>query len=913
MTDRIRKIILWGLTIPLTGFPFGGPSLRGQTPQGVLFDRVMPATPDGRSYPVIHDLIQDRRGFIWIAGPHGLARYDGNSFLFFQHREGDSGSLSDDLLFNVFEDSRGDIWATSEKGLNLLDRKTGRFIHFRHDPSDPGTLSSDRIRAICEDAAGALWIGTKDGGVNRMDPETRLFTRFLHDPADPHTPGSNAIWTLLSARDGKIWMGATDAGLDCVDPRSGSWSHYPHQEEIAGGLVDRHYWALRETRDGRIWIGSNKKGLFRLDPATGKFQRIHLREKEALWWDYRILALHEDRNGILWIGTEDAGLYRLDPGADAPGRASVFADRAGGLSHNTVMSIWEDREGLLWFGTANGISILDEKRRRFPVARLDPAGKRTLAEGEVLSLFEDGREILWIGTAKGGLQAWERRSGSWTNVRLDPDFENQMTKVRVQAIAEDDRGDLWFGTTAGLFRYVRRSGAFNRYLNPVLDPSVLPLRSITALRGGRPGFLWAGSSEDGFFEWDIDAEKVRLIPEIRRARPSLTRINAIFVDRRGQVWVGTQWEGLIRFDPGTRNASDFFHRPGDARSLAAAAVFSVAEDGRGGIWAGTPAGPCRFDPEREEWTPPAGILRMPDRPVSAIVADAGGNLWMSSGEDLIKIHGESRLQRLYRPEDGLQGGTFAPGAGIRCRNGDIVFGGASGIDCFRPDDIVDSPYLPPVAVASIGLSSPPETIPFLEPPEEYVVSRSRFPVTISVSALGFSRRERQSFRVRMTRPEDRTFDMGNRRELRMDRLKRGPARFVFYAANADEVWNPSGAALTIRVTIPFGQSWIWRLVLAFLGAAFAGLWIRRRRRIDKRQLLHQMEGDLGFIAERFDLTKREMEVLVLILQGKSNRDIERLLFISNKTVRNHIYHLYQKMAVKSRLGLVNAVRKITPG
>jgi len=69
MTDRIRKIILWGLTIPLTGFPFGGPSLRGQTPQGVLFDRVMPATPDGRSYPVIHDLIQDRRGFIWIAGP----------------------------------------------------------------------------------------------------------------------------------------------------------------------------------------------------------------------------------------------------------------------------------------------------------------------------------------------------------------------------------------------------------------------------------------------------------------------------------------------------------------------------------------------------------------------------------------------------------------------------------------------------------------------------------------------------------------------------------------------------------------------------------------------------------------------------------------------------------------------------
>ncbi|MBM3312196.1 MAG: hypothetical protein FJY80_11890, partial [Candidatus Aminicenantes bacterium] len=93
--------------------------LRGQGSQPLFFDRLMPEKPGGQSYPLVHSLVQDRLGFIWIAGPYGLARYDGHSFLFFQHQEDDPRSLSDDLLFNVFEDSRGDLWVTSDKGLNL--------------------------------------------------------------------------------------------------------------------------------------------------------------------------------------------------------------------------------------------------------------------------------------------------------------------------------------------------------------------------------------------------------------------------------------------------------------------------------------------------------------------------------------------------------------------------------------------------------------------------------------------------------------------------------------------------------------------------------------------------------------------------------------------------------------------------
>lgn len=48
------------------------------------------------------------------------------------------------------------------------------------------------------------------------------------------------------------------------------------------------------------------------------------------------------------------------------------------------------------------------------------------------------------------------------------------------------------------------------------------------------------------------------------------------------------------------------------------------------------------------------------------------------------------------------------------------------------------------------------------------------------------------------------------------------------------------------------------------------------------------------------LTKREKEVFELLVQDKTTRDIAEELFISEKTVRNHISNAMQKLGVKGR-------------
>jgi DNA-binding NarL/FixJ family response regulator len=49
-----------------------------------------------------------------------------------------------------------------------------------------------------------------------------------------------------------------------------------------------------------------------------------------------------------------------------------------------------------------------------------------------------------------------------------------------------------------------------------------------------------------------------------------------------------------------------------------------------------------------------------------------------------------------------------------------------------------------------------------------------------------------------------------------------------------------------------------------------------------------------------DLTRREREVLKLVSQGLSNRQIARTLWIAESTVKVHIHHVLEKLGVQSR-------------
>lgn len=60
--------------------------------------------------------------------------------------------------------------------------------------------------------------------------------------------------------------------------------------------------------------------------------------------------------------------------------------------------------------------------------------------------------------------------------------------------------------------------------------------------------------------------------------------------------------------------------------------------------------------------------------------------------------------------------------------------------------------------------------------------------------------------------------------------------------------------------------------------------------------------------QRYSITNREKEIVELLREGKNRSDIAEKLFISPRTVDNHIANIYRKCAVKNRMELVNKLR-----
>jgi DNA-binding NarL/FixJ family response regulator len=67
-------------------------------------------------------------------------------------------------------------------------------------------------------------------------------------------------------------------------------------------------------------------------------------------------------------------------------------------------------------------------------------------------------------------------------------------------------------------------------------------------------------------------------------------------------------------------------------------------------------------------------------------------------------------------------------------------------------------------------------------------------------------------------------------------------------------------------------------------------------------IIHEVNEKIFFASKK--LTKRELDVLEGIKQGLSNNEIGEKLFISPKTVNQHLKSIYKKMQVESRAKLL---------
>jgi DNA-binding CsgD family transcriptional regulator len=103
------------------------------------------------------------------------------------------------------------------------------------------------------------------------------------------------------------------------------------------------------------------------------------------------------------------------------------------------------------------------------------------------------------------------------------------------------------------------------------------------------------------------------------------------------------------------------------------------------------------------------------------------------------------------------------------------------------------------------------------------------------------------------------------------------------------------------------------IIFTALGIYFGLRWTRAKQVVVIREVPVRMEEpfvlDAGKLKE-VGLTAREHEILGLIAQGLSNREIGEKLYISENTIKTHSSRLFEKMQVNRRLQAVQKAKDL---
>jgi len=152
-------------------------------------------------------------------------------------------------------------------------------------------------------------------------------------------------------------------------------------------------------------------------------------------------------------------------------------------------AVIQDRDGFIWLGSVQGLIRYDGiEFKKFS------SGPGSISDNRVYALLEDKDEIIWIATGTGGLNKYDKETGSFFSYTYDPNDAGSLSSDRFNmtpnTLLEDSEGLIWIGTSNGLNRFDKKRGTFTRYMYEPHNPNSLSDNSITSIFEDSEGYIW---------------------------------------------------------------------------------------------------------------------------------------------------------------------------------------------------------------------------------------------------------------------------------------------------------------------------------------------------------------------------------------------------------------------------------------
>jgi len=486
-------------------------------------------TEDGLPSNTVRNIVQDRRGFIWLGTDGGLCRYDGTTVRVFRIPE----TGMDQFVMSLRAEGDSLVLSTPSGVFSFVPRTE----QFHRLPELKPQLSGRGDRLQTHD--GRLWVGTWEEGLALMTNDDRP-----QQVISPVRDGVGHHIHKLFEYDERYLLVGCDEGLLVYDRQTGETTLWD---------APRFVYAIERDHEGGLWVGTFYDGVCYLNDTAHRFggQPGHV-----------IARFCQDSIGRLWVASDDAGLRCLADGverdyvgSDVLRHQNVHAlladgvrlwvgtyssgvyclqngewqhyDKADGLYDNSSYVIHQDPQHRLWVASMEGLCRYEEQTDRFvPVKHLD---------GVAISMVSEGRR-LWVATQGAGLYCND--GGHWRHYRHSADTTS-LSDDQVNGLLRTRDGRLWVATQSGLCLYQPETDNFRHMIKGTAVASLVESGGndelwVATARGvlrmqPKTGHTVAFTREDGLVSLQFQPD-------------------AAFRDAAGYIYFGTV-NGYCRFRP----------------------------------------------------------------------------------------------------------------------------------------------------------------------------------------------------------------------------------------------------------------------------------------------------------------------------------------------------------------------------
>lgn len=851
------------------------------TPFAQDFNPISPkyySVKDGLSYRLITDIIQSKDGFVWLATPNGLNKFDGYEFVKFNDSANNTNHISGINIKDLSLDKDGNIiiiYYNRIRFFDLLDPRTHKVT--KVDVTHPESGIKGLVRQITTNKKKEILLlttGLEGTYLFRYEGENN-FKRLFFIPEKREKQSINA--SILELDPNTYLLYDDEKGLRLIKSAGqvlktfgvADFLNDKNDKETSEFLLGPLNFLHKDTK-GRTWLSFRGiEGVFRYSEKDRNFVQSTklppLAHYSYLW---------EDRQGnLLFAKTNGATPYPQVEKIFCLKSNDTFADFSYlvDLGPRIISIFSEDFTKTILFGIDTGLKIAQNSV--FDIKTFLATGLKDDQRGVIMRGIDGNKETVYFAEESGFWYTLDLKTDRLEQIDIkDEETGNPVDMNCSHDLLLDEDGYLW-----GISCNNLEQGQLHR-----CDPKTGLTQTYTykqrfaAFTRSRKGTFWllseanANNEKSRLVSFDPISKQFEPYPEGELGNPLNESVPYYIKESRdGSLWIGTNI-GLIKIDI-KNNAPVIFkaNESNGKNGLKGNTILVIEEDKNGLLWIGTNNGLSVLDPKTnliETYEPEKHGLA--SSIVCGIVPDELNNLWVSTYYGISYFDRKKNEFHNFFYADGFTNDEFNRFSFYRDVNGRYYFGGVNGLNTFYASDLLTVEEIPSVAISKIvRLNSREEGLitnySQLNPLETIVISPQDLYFQLHFMLPKFKDTDRNQFKTWLKNYETDWTPPTTTPFIRYNRLPAGNYTLLINGADPNGNWSKHPVEIQIIVQQVFYKTWWFWLICAVITGVI-GYWGFRYQWEQKLQVerfrtklssdLHdEMSGLLSGIAMQTDM------------------------------------------------------------